>query len=200
MGQRLVITIYQPNKSKECFIKHLATAYYHWDAYTIQALEDLKSCYEWWKKNHDNNHDPVHEAIHILEASGAGITEEAESALENPDAFSKATDRNSGLIDITEKEMNSAIDWAEGEAYFNIETGEITFEVFEYLFEEELEDFTKQEIEQALPITFSKDSSEDITNFSGKNIQAVINYLDKNSTCLFKDSNNNIYSYLYCIY
>ena len=149
MGQRLNIEI----KSKG---KILANSYYHWSAYSERSLELMKKIIDNFHEIQDDNE--VIRAVKLLGLTGAGLTREAiHYAYKNIDNFDltvddgkglfsrylipMATDRNNGLINISDKEMQDTRYWEEGRITIN--TDNKTFD-FNVLFKMPLMTFIKE--------------------------------------------------------
>lgn len=122
MGQRLNLQIEMdiPNSGDR---QVLANAYYHWSGYTSSA-------YELVKQIADSHYcceectfmDPVEKAIRLLEATGAGLTED-EFTEEYPESkYKKATSRNNGLIAISEEGIKETQNWEEARVTINLTT------------------------------------------------------------------------------
>lgn len=118
MGQRLVANVYK-NKSDNWPI---LTIYYHWSAYTIQALIEgsrIIECYKARKK-----YVPILPALIMsLETVGARLDPDERYRIysdfnEEYDEYKfsdKEIDRNNGLIAVTEEQIEVQRGWAEGE-------------------------------------------------------------------------------------
>ena len=117
MGQRLVISI--ENKKGE----KLATQYMHWSAYTGDTLECLKDIHDAMEELGTVREETEY-AVALLRKAfpGAALTPPAASALGMTE--SRALNRNAGLIDITENEMEDSMGWAEGSAHITLTDGE----------------------------------------------------------------------------
>lgn len=114
MGQRLNIEIKKKGK-------RLANCYYHWSGYTRTSLkliqEILSNMYDYKDVENDNR-----QAILLLETTGAGLIESEYDTL--PETEKKyhriGTNRNNGLIAITDKEMNNTEEWEEARVTINL--------------------------------------------------------------------------------
>lgn len=123
MGQRLNIEIVE---NGVC----LANAYYHWSAYTSSAFELAKKIIEAIPKVKEEL--PVMKAIRLLEVTGAKLMgEEIEFAKDRllGDDFEKATDRNDGLIAISENGIDETRKWQEGAVYIYLDENRMKFDV-----------------------------------------------------------------------
>lgn len=145
MGQRLNIEIVE---NGVC----LANAYYHWSAYTSSAFELAKQIIQAIPKVKEK--PPVMRAIRLLEVTGAKLMSEeidfAKKLLLGD--FEKATDRNDGLISISEKGIAETRQWQEGAVYIYLDEKRMKFDVlhrtyfFEYRKSEEKYNGRKVEI------------------------------------------------------
>lgn len=114
MGQRLNIEIKKKGK-------RLANCYYHWSGYTGTSLkliqEILSNIYNYKDVENDNR-----QAILLLETTGAGLIESEYNILpEDEKKYHRiGTDRNIGLIAITDEEMNNTEKWEEARVTINL--------------------------------------------------------------------------------
>lgn len=137
MGQHLNIEIMSGEKT-------LANAYYHWSAYTASAAELTKIILE---TPVDETEPLIWQAIHLLEATGAGVPSyEKDLILRNEvlssDEIGKlqaCTDRNYGLIAVTEEEIQRTRSWEEGRVTIYLDSKTVDFDVFFRLDREEYE-------------------------------------------------------------
>ena len=123
MGQRLNIEIVE---NGVC----LANAYYHWSAYTSSAFELAKQIINAIPTVKEEI--PAKRAIRLLEVTGARLlSDEIEFAkkLLLGDDFEKATDRNDGLIAISEKGIAETRQWQEGAVYIYLDENRMKFDV-----------------------------------------------------------------------
>lgn len=141
MGQRLNIEIMSGEKT-------LANAYYHWSAYTASAAELTKIIL----KTHVDAAEPlIWQAIHLLEATGAGVPGDERYRIlqkevlpeDEIDHLQPCIDRNRGLIAITEEGIRVTRIWEEGRVTIHLDSKTVDFNVFFYLdpveFEKEYE-------------------------------------------------------------
>lgn len=137
MGQRLNIEIMSGEKT-------LANAYYHWSAYTASAAELTKIIL----KTHVDAAEPlIWQAIHLLEATGAGVPgDERDRILQKEvlpedeiDHLQPCIDRNRGLIAITEEGIRVTRIWEEGRVTIHLDSKTVDFDVFFRLDREEYE-------------------------------------------------------------
>ena len=123
MGQRLNIQI-EANDTDTNETKVLANCYYHWSGYTSSAMELVKEMVDSGVYNLDIL-DPVEKAIRLLEATGAGLAGDELTDTYNTPKYKVSTDRNIGLIAISEKGINETIKWEESRVTINLTTGSI---------------------------------------------------------------------------
>ena len=101
MGQRLNIEMVANGES-------LVNVYFHWSAYTDEALSILQEIIETQEKidilNEIKNMPLDKKAIYLLISIGASITPEDMRLNKYPDIWIKATNRNEGLINISEEQ------------------------------------------------------------------------------------------------
>ena len=148
MGQRLNIQIEMdiPDNSES---KVLANAYYHWSGYTSSAYELVKKIADsnYWKEE-CKLADPVAQAISLLEVTGAGLTKN-EFTDKYPESIYKiSTDRNEGLIAISEAGIAETQNWEEARVTINLSTNMVDMGGVYYLDEvdEEEEEETTEDI------------------------------------------------------
>lgn len=123
MGQRLNIEIIENGKC-------LANAYYHWSAYTDSSYDLARSIINAIPIINEEN--SVLRAIRLLEVTGARL-------IENDIGYAKeigigsdfitATNRNDGLIGITEKSIDETRKWQEHALYIYLDEGRMNFQV-----------------------------------------------------------------------
>lgn len=148
MGQRLNIQleIDIPDSSES---KVLANAYYHWSGYTSSAYELVKYIADSPYCCEDCTFtDPVEKAIRLLEATGAGLTEDEFTEAYPESKYKLSTNRNDGLIAISEKGIKETQNWEEARVTINLTTGMVDMGGVYYLDEvdEEDEDETLEDI------------------------------------------------------
>ena len=138
MGQRLNIQIEMdiPDSNES---KVLANAYYHWSGYTSSAYELVKmiadsSIYCLYIQ------DPVEKAIRMLEVTGAGLTKDEFTETYPESKYKLATNRNDGLIAISEKGIEETQKWEEARVTINLSTGMVDMGGVYYLDEVDEED------------------------------------------------------------
>ena len=123
MGQRLNIQI-EANNTDTNETEVLANCYYHWSGYTSSAMELVKEIVHSGVYNLDIL-DPVEKAIRLLEATGAGLTEDELTDNYNTPKYKVSTDRNMGLIAISEEGTSRVAEWEESRVTINLTTGSI---------------------------------------------------------------------------
>lgn len=147
MGQRLNIEIHDKDGL-------VANAYYHWSGFTRTACELTTGLIDYIVGHPVNpSHDRRLTAIHILEQTGAGMTQSELMWLKNSDPkyFSlgfghfpgashfvvQCTSRNDGIISVQPVEMNRTRRWEEGRVVIHLDTKTVDFKVFTTYTEEE---------------------------------------------------------------
>lgn len=137
MGQRLVIHMF--DKGKE-----IANAYYHWSAYTDDAIYTVKKMLNSYEQLKKENPDKRLIAIRLLEKTGAGFPNAdmvgAKEVYPN-ETFAISNDRNEGLIAISEDSMEESSRWEEGRVDIYLDSETIEFNVWmEVLIEQYIKD------------------------------------------------------------
>lgn len=127
MGERLVIDVQDEHG------EHIATAYYHWGGYTVNALFTLQRFNDANHPdlqyiNHDRRYRPptvLEDVIYRLAATGAGLLPKInvededgdEQEIDNPifDNYNAplCRNRNDGVIDVNEKGIRDSLIWAD---------------------------------------------------------------------------------------
>lgn len=111
MGERLNIEIMKDDDV-------VANAYYHWGAYSTEALRLAHAIVQKDKELKDETiTDEIAHAITLLRATGAALTENEHTLARNQkhidDAFDASkVNRNDGLISISEKGILNTENWA----------------------------------------------------------------------------------------
>lgn len=140
MGQRLNIEIHENGKC-------LANAYYHWSAYTQEALGLTLDILDYYSRAQSRY--GLSCAIALLRSTNAqipadefvsyGMNEELAAAL------GAGANRDDGLIAISEKGMKETRAWEEGRVTIDIGRGTVDFDVFCTWHDEGFEEeFSKQ--------------------------------------------------------
>ena len=140
MGQRLNIQI-EANDTDTNETKVLANCYYQWSGYTSSAMELVNEMVN-SGIYHLDILDPVEKAIRLLEATGAGLTEDELTDTYNTPKYNLATSRNDGLIAISERGINDTVAWEELRVTINLTTGSINITDMVY---DETDEFSSDE-------------------------------------------------------
>ena len=121
MGQRLVITV--RNNGEE-----LAKIYYHWSAYTVNALwraSELAKCI--YNHKDETEKELKLRLIRFCEENGGGIDgnphefQYIQNMYPNEIFKREGYSRSDGLIALSESGMIALQDWSEGDIYFDID-------------------------------------------------------------------------------
>lgn len=152
MGQRLVINIICDNET-------LASAYYHWSAYTESAADIthyiISHVIEYSRKAEDllrftansNNTQALNKltAYLMLEDTGAGIFHyQSDAEIKEFEKlgvhynYRLGENRSDGLIALTTDKINEFADWAEGTVDIDLSTDTVHFDVFVIFSEDEI--------------------------------------------------------------
>lgn len=183
MGQRLNIEMVANGKS-------LVNAYFHWSAYTDEALSMLQKIIEIQEKldilDELKNMPLDKKAIYLLISIGAGITPEDAYLNKYPDIWIKATNRNYGLINISEEQKEICRTWEEGRIIIDIAEKTFEFNVFFEFSKEEAEEISENKLNllKILPIETSG-SYEDFEKFK-ENLEKETDYFICNDIYLNK--------------
>lgn len=126
MGQRLNIEIVQAEEV-------LANSYYHWSAYTSEAISLTKDIIK--AAGASKGMIPLKRAVFLLQTTGAGFTEDEMGFAKSIDdlkseALRCTEGRNEGLIGVSEKAINMTRKWEEGRVTIDIEKETINFRVW----------------------------------------------------------------------
>lgn len=134
LGQRLNIEIVSDGAL-------LANCYYHWSAYTDSALALTELIID---KFYDSDTSPgIKNAVELLESTGAGVNERERIEIKKfPNKFvgidfKKATDRNCGIISVTENGMEETRYWEEARVTIDVLNQTVSFDVFYKYYEKE---------------------------------------------------------------
>ena len=133
MGQRLVIEIRKTEKDGDRF-RTLAAAYYHWSAYTEDAIDLTLFLIDKYNELREKYTDDLELAVRMLEASGAGLYPEEKFFIKQANMqlnfdIQDCENRNKGLLSVTERGINGLRHWEEGSVVIDIGTREIDFQV-----------------------------------------------------------------------
>ncbi len=140
MGQRLNIQI-EANNTDTNEIVVLANCYYHWSGYTYSAMELVYEIVNSGIYNLDIL-DPVEKAIRLLEATGAGLSGDELTDTYYAPKYKVSTDRNVGLIAISEEGKKSTVKNEESRVIINLTTGSINMSD---MFYDETDVFSKED-------------------------------------------------------
>ena len=180
MGQRLNIQI-EANVTDTDESKVLANCYYHWSGYTSSAMELVKEIVDSGIYKLDIL-DPVEKAIRLLEATGTGLTEDELTDTYNEPKYRKATDRNMGLIAISEKGIKATVEWEESRVTINLTTGSIDMSG---MFYDETGEFSSAEIETKLENLYElkADLNSSFDTFQDLYTELAENVFDSSDGC-----------------
>lgn len=127
MGQRL-------NISLESDGEVVANAYYHWSAYTRSAAYLVQSICEVWDELKEESRSETEFACRLLHDTGAGFNPEEIGRIRyqrdsrvNAFPLWPSTNRNNGLLSITQEGIETTEQWEEGRVTILMDTGEIDF-------------------------------------------------------------------------
>lgn len=134
MGQRLVVEIRKTDKEIGGF-RSLAAAYYHWSAYTEDAIDLTLFLIDKYNELREKYTDDLELAVRMLEASGAGLWPEEKIFIEQDNMLlnfdiQDCENRNKGLLSVTERGISGLRYWEEGLVIIDIGTQEIDFQVY----------------------------------------------------------------------
>lgn len=126
LGQRLNIEIISNGKT-------LASAYYHWSAFSTSSAEIAQTIIK--NINNTKGKSELLRAIRLLETTGAGLSEDelvyAKKIEELKDAnFAKYIDRNSGLIAISEDGIDFIRSWQDYSLYIYLDEQRMSYKVY----------------------------------------------------------------------
>ena len=119
MGQRLNVEIRRRRDNKV-----LANSYYHWSAYTRSSLELARDILDnIFELEHLKEFTDKEKAVKLLQFVGSGLMQEDYNTLDEDKKkyFAVGTNRNNGLISITEKNMQETRNWEEGRITIDID-------------------------------------------------------------------------------
>lgn len=128
MGQRLNIEIMNGDEV-------LANSYYHWSAYTGSALHLVKKIVA--SIDNVDGTTVLEKAVRLLELTGAGVNNVERGRIASDFAgrfadieFRDCTDRNAGLLAVTEEGIEETRYCEEGRVTIHLDTRTIDFGVF----------------------------------------------------------------------
>ena len=145
MGQRLNIQI-EANVTDTNETKVLANCYYHWSGYTSSAMGLVNEIVDSGVYNLDIL-DPVEKAIRLLEATGAGLAGDELTDTYYAPKYKVSSDRNKGLIAISEEGKKSTVKYEESRVTINLTTGSINMSDMVY---DVTDEFSDAELETKL--------------------------------------------------
>jgi hypothetical protein len=183
MGQRLVVTIERKEES-------LAKLYFHWSAYTGDALyvtRDIIHCI--YNHKDETDREMLLRLIRFCEERGGGIDggEGSEAwkyiTTTYPDEKfkSEGISRSEGLIAINEEDMEEMQRMSEGDVYINLDEDRVDFCVYagyESL-DEYLEEMGEDEDLEGLTVNDIPYIDHDLGYFDVDEIDAIIDAFEK---------------------
>ena len=133
MGQRLVVTVKSTGED-------LCKMYFHWSAYTISALMEVRDMMAEFPMETNSKEDAILYFIRYCEEYGGGIDGGMGSKewnyitnkYPNYKFKSENINRNRGLIAISEDGMDEMQSWSEGDIYINLDEMTVHNELFLY--------------------------------------------------------------------
>lgn len=133
MGQRLVVTVKSTGED-------LCKMYFHWSAYTISALMEVRDMMAEFPMETNSKEDAILYFIRYCEEYGGGIDGGMDSKewnyitnkYPNYKFKSENINRNRGLIVISEDGMDEMQSWSEGDIYINLDEMTVHNELFLY--------------------------------------------------------------------
>lgn len=133
MGQRLVVTVKSTGED-------LCKMYFHWSAYTISALMEVRDMMAEFPMETNSKEDVILYFIRYCEEYGGGIDGGMYSKewnyitnkYPNYKFKSENINRNRGLIAISEDGMDKMQSWSEGDIYINLDEMTVHNELFLY--------------------------------------------------------------------
>lgn len=181
MGQRLVVTIEKGDRN-------LCKIYYHWSAYTYNALLETKKIINCIYNHKDETESELLlRLIRFCEENGGGIRgvkdefAYIQSLYPNEIFVTENYSRSEGLIALSEKGMRDLQSWSEGDVYINLDTDEVDFCVYSGY--EDFEEYIQNR--KSWDDEFDETELDDIPEFDFclgyfdvDDIDAIINSLD----------------------
>ena len=189
MGQRLVVSVNKGEKS-------IAKIYYHWSAYTHNALYETRDIINCIYSHEDGTESELLlRLIRFCENNGGGIratTEEfsyVQSVYPNETFVTENYSRNNGLIALSEEGMAAMQLWSEGDVYIDLDVDQVDFCV--YCGYEDLDDYVKERLSWDGDFNVSEvdDIPEfdfDLGRFDVNDIDAIIASLDTTDAHIIK--------------
>lgn len=191
MGQRLVVTI--KNEGKE-----LCKMYYHWSAYSVSALQEVRKIIKKIPEDINNERDLILHLIHFCEKNGGGIDGGYGSPEWNyiQDVYldeefeGKNINRNYGLIAISEDGMADIQSWSEGDVTIDIDEGIVHNEVFNYY--DNIDEYKEDYVKDSMTLEDIPNININIEEFDVDDIDNVISVLEdvKSKGYVFRNGSN----------
>ena len=133
MGQRLVVTVKSTGED-------LCKMYFHWSAYTISALMEVRDMMAEFPMETNSKEDAILYFIRYCEEYGGGLDGGMDgkewnyitNKYPNYKFKSENINRNRGLIAISEDGMDEMQSWSEGDIYINLDEMTVHNELFWY--------------------------------------------------------------------
>lgn len=166
MGQRLVCTIIKDRKE-------ICNIYYHWSAYTYDALLETRKIINCIYNHADETTEELLlRLIHFCENNGGGISngrngnewKYVQNLYPNEQFKADGINRTYGLISLSRNEMAESQAWSEGDVYIDLDTDQVEFGIYsgyedfdEYIEERKSwdEDFDKTELDNMPKFDFN---------------------------------------------
>ena len=174
MGQRLNIEIVNGETS-------LANCYYHWSAYTSSALSLTKRIIDAY---YDSEAIVgLKMAVELLEDTGGGVNESEREEIQKQAEkfghikFRDCTNRNEGLLSVTDHGKEETRKWEEGRVTIDLGTETFNFDVLWYdspedFFEEYCDESDDREFEDLTECPF------DLSSVPFADIDELISFVD----------------------
>ena len=192
MGQRLNIQI-EANDTDTNETVVLANCYYHWSGYTYSAMELVNKIVKSGVYNLDIL-DPVEKAIRLLEATGAGLAGDELTDTYYAPKYKVSSDRNKGLIAISEEGKKSTVKYEESRVTINLTTGSIDMSDMVY---DVTDEFSKEELETKLKNLYELKSD---LNSNFYTFQDLYTELDDNVYKAYRKYGEYMFGQEDCIY
>lgn len=193
MGQRLVVTVKSTGED-------LCKMYFHWSAYTISALMEVRDMMEEFPIETKSKEDAILYFIRYCEEYGGGIDGGMGSKewnyitnkYPNYKFKSENINRNRGLIAISEDGMDEMQSWSEGDIYIDLDEMTVHNELFWYY--DDIDEYNRELADREdEPITLDKiPEVGEIGDFDLEDIDDVIANLE-NITDYVCRNGNEIY-------
>lgn len=189
MGQRLVVTIEKGEKS-------IAKIYYHWSAYTYNALYETRNIInEIYSHEDKTESELLLRLIRFCENNGGGIDgvpsefDYIRDLYPNEMFKDRDINRSNGLIALSSQGMADMQGWSEGDVYIDLDTDQVDFCV--YYGYEYLDDYVKERLswDDEFHVSEVDDIPEfdfDLGRFDVNDIDAIIASLDTTDAHIIK--------------